>query len=75
MGHVVELRDVELSFGEKRVLNGVSLPVDPQERLVIIGQSGAGKTTILRLVLGILRCHAFDGQRLPYRYSHGDAAP
>ena len=27
----------------------------PQERLVIIGQSGAGKTTILRLILGILK--------------------
>src|SRR5512133_804514 len=52
--HVVELRDVSLSFGEKNVLDGVSLTVDPQERLVIIGQSGAGKTTILRLILGIL---------------------
>jgi phospholipid/cholesterol/gamma-HCH transport system ATP-binding protein len=46
---------VSLSFGEKNVLDGVSLTVDPQERLVIIGQSGAGKTTILRLVLGTLQ--------------------
>jgi phospholipid/cholesterol/gamma-HCH transport system ATP-binding protein len=52
--HVVEFRDVSLSFGQKNVLKGVSLVVDPQERLVIIGQSGAGKTTILRLILGIL---------------------
>ena len=52
--HVVELRDLHLNFGDKRVLDGVSLAVAPQERLVIIGQSGAGKTTILRLVLGIL---------------------
>ena len=52
---VVELRDVSLRFGDKRVLQEVSLAVDPQERLVIIGQSGAGKTTILRLILGILR--------------------
>jgi phospholipid/cholesterol/gamma-HCH transport system ATP-binding protein len=52
--HVVELRDLSVSFGEKQVLNAVSLAVDPQERLVIIGQSGAGKTTILRLILGIL---------------------
>jgi phospholipid/cholesterol/gamma-HCH transport system ATP-binding protein len=54
MGSVVELRDVDLSFGDKEVLRSVSLVVGPQERLVIIGQSGAGKTTILRLVLGIL---------------------
>jgi phospholipid/cholesterol/gamma-HCH transport system ATP-binding protein len=53
--HVVELRDVSLSFGKKQVLDAVSLAVDPQERLVIIGQSGAGKTTILRLIIGILQ--------------------
>lgn len=52
--HVAELRDVSLHFGAKRVLDEVSLVVDPQERVVIIGQSGAGKTTILRLILGIL---------------------
>ena len=50
--HVVELRKVSLRFGDKQVLDDVSLTVAPQERLVIIGQSGAGKTTILRLILG-----------------------
>ena len=49
---VVELRDITLRFGEKRVLDEVSLTVEAQERLVIIGQSGMGKTTILRLILG-----------------------
>ena len=53
--HVVELRDVSLSLGEKRVLEAISLVVDPQERLVIIGQSGMGKTTILRLILGVIQ--------------------
>jgi len=53
--HVVELRNLRLHLGEKQVLDGVSLVADPQERLVIIGQSGAGKTTILRLILGILK--------------------
>jgi phospholipid/cholesterol/gamma-HCH transport system ATP-binding protein len=52
--HIAELRDVGIQFGEKKVLDGVSLTADPQERLVIIGQSGMGKTTILRLILGIL---------------------
>jgi phospholipid/cholesterol/gamma-HCH transport system ATP-binding protein len=52
--HIAELRDVRLNFGDKIVLDGVSLAADPQERLVIIGQSGMGKTTILRLLLGIL---------------------
>jgi len=56
--HVVELRDVVMRFGGKQVLEDVSLVVNPQERLVIIGQSGAGKTTILRLILGILKPNA-----------------
>jgi phospholipid/cholesterol/gamma-HCH transport system ATP-binding protein len=44
-----------MRFGDKQVLDDVLLVVAPQERLVIIGQSGAGKTTILRLILGILK--------------------
>ena len=47
-----------MGFNNKLVLNGISLAVAPQERLVIIGQSGAGKTTILRLILGILKPNA-----------------
>ena len=57
-GHVVQLRDVVMRFRDKQVLDHVSLAVAPQERLVIIGQSGAGKTTILRLILGILKPNA-----------------
>jgi phospholipid/cholesterol/gamma-HCH transport system ATP-binding protein len=55
---VVELRDVRLQFEEKKVLDGVSLVVEPLDRLVIMGQSGSGKSTILRLILGILRPNA-----------------
>ena len=53
--HVVELRDVELAFAENKILDGVSLKVEPLDRLVIMGQSGSGKSTILRLILGILQ--------------------
>src|SRR5881409_4162571 len=52
---MVELRDVCIQFEEKKVLDGFSLNVEPQERLVIMGQSGSGKSTILRLILGTLR--------------------
>ena len=52
---MVELRDVHMQFEEKKVLEGVSLNVQPQERLVIMGQSGSGKSTILRLILGIVQ--------------------
>ena len=56
--HVVELRDVHKQFEEKNVLNGVSLVVNPLDRFVIMGQSGSGKSTILRLILGILPLEA-----------------
>jgi phospholipid/cholesterol/gamma-HCH transport system ATP-binding protein len=66
--HVVEFRDVSLSFGAKLVLDDVSLTVDRQERLVIIGQSGMGKTTILRLILGVIQPTSglvtFEGKNL-----------
>ena len=52
---VAQLDDVRLSFDKNEVLRGVSLRVAPRERLVILGQSGSGKSTILRLLLGILR--------------------
>src|SRR6059036_3953368 len=52
---MVELRDADMQFEEKKVLDDLSLKVEPQERLVIMGQSGGGKSTILRLILGTLR--------------------
>src|SRR5438876_1068751 len=52
---MVELRDVEMQFEDKKVLDGFSLAVEPEDRLVIMGQSGSGKSTILRLILGILQ--------------------
>ena len=71
---VVELRDVHLQFEDKEVLEGVSLEVEQLERVVIMGQSGSGKSTILRLILGILRPNSgsvffkqFDISRLPRR--------
>ena len=71
---VVELRDVHLQFEDKKVLEGVSLEVEPLERVVVMGQSGSGKSTILRLILGILAPNSgsvffkqFDIARLPRR--------
>ena len=53
-GNIVEMQDVHLSFGRKNILDGLNLSVAPRERLVIMGQSGGGKSTTLRLILGIL---------------------
>src|SRR5436309_13583800 len=47
-----------MQFDEKKVLDGFSLAVEPEARLVIMGQSGSGKSTILRLILGMLQPNA-----------------
>lgn len=72
--HMVELREVEKQFEDKKVLDRVSLTVEQGERLVIMGQSGSGKSTILRLILGIMHPDAgsvffkqFDVARLRRR--------
>jgi phospholipid/cholesterol/gamma-HCH transport system ATP-binding protein len=72
--NIAELRDVKMQFEEKKVLDGLSLTVRPQDRLVIMGQSGSGKSTILRLILGILQPNSgsiffkqFEITRLPRR--------
>ena len=51
----VELRDVHLSFGDYRVLRGISFSVTRGEILCILGGSGVGKSTILRLILRLIR--------------------
>ena len=66
---VVELTDVTLSFGESRILCGVNLRVEEGERLVVLGRSGGGKSTLLRLILGMLRPTSgsvkFRGREIP----------
>ncbi|MBD2188193.1 ABC transporter ATP-binding protein [Pseudanabaena mucicola] len=51
---LLELRQIYKSFGANNVLNGVDLSVHTGEAIAIIGPSGTGKSTILRLISGLL---------------------
>jgi ABC-type Mn2+/Zn2+ transport system ATPase subunit len=51
----VELAGVSARYGRVRVITDVSLTVEPAELVGILGPSGAGKTTVLRLLLGELK--------------------
>lgn len=51
----IEFRDVHLSFDEKKILNGISFKVRRGETKLVLGRSGGGKSTIIRLILGLLK--------------------
>ena len=63
---LVELRDVHFGYGERPVLKGLSLTVPRGKVTAIMGASGGGKTTVLRLIGGQQRAQQgqvlFDGQ-------------
>ena len=54
MTPVVCLEDVWLELGATPVLSGLSLALEPGEVLALLGPSGAGKTTVVRLILGFI---------------------
>lgn len=51
----IEFRDIHLSFDGKKILNGVSFKVRRGETKLILGRSGGGKSTTIRLILGLLK--------------------
>jgi phospholipid/cholesterol/gamma-HCH transport system ATP-binding protein len=64
----VEFRNVHFSFEDKKVLDGISFKVSQGEVKIILSGSGGGKTTILKLILGLLKPDAgqvfIDGEEI-----------
>src|SRR5438128_1047039 len=58
----IEFRDVDLAFDDRQVLNRLSFRVMKGETKIILGGSGGGKSTIIKLVLGLLKPDADQGQ-------------
>ena len=52
---VVQFDNVSLAFDEKVVLDGISFSLLPGHMKVVLGASGAGKSCVLRLILGLLK--------------------
>lgn len=65
---LIELRNVSVGYGDRVILNGVNLKLERGKVLALIGTSGGGKTTVLRLLGRQLRPMSgqvlFDGQDL-----------
>lgn len=51
----IELRNVRFGFGQRPVLDGIDLSIAEGETVCILGGSGAGKSTVLRLILGLVQ--------------------
>lgn len=52
---MIKIVNVHKSFGQKKILENISLEVRQGEIMVIIGPSGCGKSTLLRLLIGLLK--------------------
>lgn len=80
MSVILETRDLEVRFGKVKAVDAVSLQVERGETLGIVGESGCGKTTFGKTVLGLQKANGgqifYEGRRidglrgrqlLPYR--------
>lgn len=64
----IEFRDVVLAYDDRVILDGISFAVQPGETKIVLGGSGTGKSTILKLALGLIRPDAgqvfIDGEEV-----------
>ena len=67
---VLELRNIEKSFGEKKVLAGVSFKAEGGKAFGLLGRNGAGKTTSIRILMDVFPANSgevlVDGQPINY---------
>ncbi len=52
---MIKVSNLKVSFGEKQILNDVSLDINEKEIYVILGPSGCGKSLLLRNIIGLMR--------------------
>ena len=73
-GKVLELRDVETYYGSIRALKGVTLEVRDGEIVTLLGANGAGKSTTLRSINGLVRPRSgkimFQGRDITHSPAH-----
>ena len=52
---IIEIKDLYFSYGEVSVLERINFTVDRKELICMVGPNGGGKTTLLKIILGLLR--------------------
>ena len=67
---ILELKNIEKSFGEKKVLTGVSLKAEGGKAFGLLGRNGAGKTTSIRILMDVFPANSgevlIDGKPINY---------
>lgn len=70
----LEIKGLKKAFGAKRVLNGIDLSVTAGEALVLMGESGCGKSVLAKCILGLLStdegCVYTDGSDITAQTDH-----
>src|SRR6266436_7148057 len=65
---ILQVQNLSVSYGETQILRDVSMEVRLGETVCLMGRNGVGKTTLLKSVMGLLRCRAgrvlFNGRDL-----------
>jgi len=56
--NIIEIRGLTRTFGRRKALDGIDLTLERGTVLGLVGQNGAGKTTIIKHILGLLRAEA-----------------
>lgn len=68
---ILELKNIEKSFGEKKVLTGVSFKAEGGKAFGLLGRNGAGKTTSIRILMDVFPANGgqvlMDGQPIDYK--------
>ncbi|HXZ38469.1 MAG TPA: ABC transporter ATP-binding protein [Thermodesulfobacteriota bacterium] len=65
----VEIQDLRVAYGKAKILEGISMEVEPRELVSVIGPNGAGKTTLLRAISRVAESQGsiyFEGDRVDH---------
>ena len=71
---LLSVRNIKVSYGQVRALDGVTLSVESGELVTLVGANGAGKSTLMKVIMGLVRASAgdlyFEGRPLLGQRTH-----
>lgn len=74
MQTMLEIKDVRAGYGKANILNGMSLSVNAGQVVALLGRNGAGKSTTMKTIMGLLPCRAgsiaFNGNAITKLSTH-----